>query len=118
MEQEPPGLTRIRRVARLLDDSVGVPLTRYRVGLDALLGLVPVAGDTVTALLSLYIVVEAARLGVSLRTLARMVLNVGLDFAVGSVPVVGDLVDALWKANERNAELAAADLARADQTPF
>jgi hypothetical protein len=118
MDEEPPGLVRIRRVARLLDDSVGVPLTRYRVGLDALLGLLPVAGDALTAVLSLYIVVEAARLGVSKRTLARMLGNVGLDFAVGSVPVVGDLFDAVWKANRRNAELAAADLARADQTPF
>ncbi|MFC6975594.1 DUF4112 domain-containing protein [Halomicroarcula sp. GCM10025709] len=118
METEPPGLVRIRRVARLLDDSVRLPLTRFRIGLDPLLGVLPVAGDAVAALLSLYIVAEAARLGISGRTLARMLLNVGLDFAVGSVPVIGSLFDALWTANERNAALAAADLAQSDQTPF
>jgi hypothetical protein len=118
MDTEPAGLIRLRRVARLLDTSLGVPGTRYRIGLDVVLGVVPVAGDAVAALLSLYVVVEAARLGVSKRTLIRMLVNVVLDFVIGSVPVVGDLFDAVWKANRRNAELVARDLDERDKTPF
>jgi hypothetical protein len=100
-----PSLARVRVVARLLDDAVRVPFTRRRVGLDSLLGLLPVGGDAVGALLSLYVVVEAYRLGASRRVLARMLGNLALDFVVGVVPVVGDVFDAVWKANQRNVAL-------------
>ncbi|MBX0321863.1 DUF4112 domain-containing protein [Halomicroarcula sp. F13] len=103
---------RLERIARALDESVRVPGIGIRVGLDPLLGLLLVAGDVVTGLCSLYIVLEAGRLGVSRRTLARMLLNVALDVGIGVVPVVGDLFDALWKANVRNVDLAVADLER------
>lgn len=100
----------MRTAAYLLDESLRVPGTRYRIGIDPLVGLLPVAGDTVTGLLSLYIVVEAARLGVSPGTLAKMVANVAIDVAGGSVPYLGDLFDAAWKANRRNLRLALSDL--------
>ncbi|AXG09837.1 DUF4112 domain-containing protein [Haloplanus rubicundus] len=108
---------RLRVVARVLDDSVRIPGTDFRIGLDPLLGLLPVAGDAVSGVLSLYIVVESARLGVSSRTLVRMLAHIGIDVAGGSVPVVGDLFDAAWKANTRNVGLALADLARDGSTP-
>ncbi|MFB6256043.1 MAG: DUF4112 domain-containing protein [Haloplanus sp.] len=106
---------RMRFVARVLDDSVRIPGTTLRIGLDPLLGLLPVAGDTASGVLSLYIVAESARLGVSPRALLRMLANVGVDMAGGSVPVVGDLFDAAWKASTRNLRLAVADLADADE---
>ena len=101
---------RMRFVARLLDDSIRLPGTEFKIGLDPIVGLLPVAGDAVAAALSGYIVLESARLGVSYLTLLRMLANVGVDFAVGSVPVVGDIFDVAWKANVRNLQLALADL--------
>ena len=102
---------RMRFVARLLDESVRVPGTNYRIGIDPIVGVLPGAGDAVTGFVSLYIVVESARLGVSYETLLKMLANVTLDVATGSIPYVGSLFDALWKSNERNVALALEDLA-------
>lgn len=102
---DPAGLGRVRIAARLLDEAVRVPYTDRRVGLDALLGLLPIGGDAVGALLSLYLVVEGYRLRVRRGVLARMVGNVLLDFVLGLTPVVGDAVDAAWNANRRNLAL-------------
>ena len=101
---------RMQFVARLLDDSIRLPGTEFKIGLDPIVGVLPVAGDAVAAALSGYIILESARLGVSYLTLLRMLANVGVDFAVGSVPVVGDIFDVAWKANVRNLQLALADL--------
>jgi len=108
-------LERMDAIAYLLDDGIPVPGVGYRVGLDPVVGLLPVAGDTAMAVVSLGLVAQAALAGVSRRTLARMVLNVAVDAGAGSVPFVGDAVDAVWKANRKNLELALADLA-ADET--
>ncbi len=104
-QESDAGLDRVRLVAWLLDDAVRVPFTRRRVGLDALLGLLPLGGDAVGSVLSLYVVLEGYRQGVSRRVLARMLGNVALDLVVGSLPVVGDAFDAVWKANARNRDL-------------
>ena len=111
---------RMQVVAYALDDSIEIPGTDVRVGLDPLLGLLPGAGDAVSAVFSGYIILESARLGVPYSTLVRMVANVTLDFAVGSVPVIGDVFDAVWKANRRNLELALAELpvGRHDGEPY
>ena len=101
---------RMRFVANLLDDSIRVPGTEFRIGIDPILGILPGAGDAVAAALSVYIVLESARLGVPFLTLLRMMANVTLDFAIGSVPVIGTLFDAVWKANQRNVELAVESL--------
>lgn len=101
---------RMRTVAYVLDESVPVPGTDRRVGLDPLLGAVPVVGDAVSGAISLYVVLEAARLGVSYGTLLRMIANVAVDVAGGALPVVGDLFDAVWKSNRRNLRLVLADL--------
>jgi hypothetical protein len=96
---------RLNRLAWLLDSSIPVPGTRFTVGLDALIGLVPVVGDFAGVLLSGYILREAAALGVSRSILARMALNVAVEGLAGMIPVAGDLFDAAFKANQRNVRL-------------
>jgi hypothetical protein len=98
-------LERLRRLGILLDNSIRVPGTDFRFGLDTVIGLVPGLGDLAGAALSLYIILEAARLGVPKPLLARMGSNVALDMLVGAVPVLGDLFDAGFKANMRNLAL-------------
>jgi hypothetical protein len=92
-------------LARLLDTAIGVPGTRVRLGLDAVLGLIPGAGDTAAALLSGYIVLTAVKKGAPRAVVLRMLANVGIDTLVGSVPVLGDLFDVAYKSNIRNVEL-------------
>lgn len=96
---------RLNALAWLLDSSIRLPGIGFRIGLDALLGLIPVVGDAVGVLISGYIVREAARLGVPRSTLVRMVANVAIEGLVGMVPLLGDVFDAAWKANQRNARL-------------
>jgi hypothetical protein len=100
-----PGLERLRSLSRLLDTALPVPGTRYRFGLDAVIGLVPFIGDAVGALFSIYIVFQAGRLGAPKSTLLRMIGNVGLDTLVGEIPLLGDLFDFGFKSNTRNLAL-------------
>jgi hypothetical protein len=93
---------RLQAVARVLDDAVEVPLLGFRVGLDPLLGLIPGAGDAVSATFSGWMVVTAARLGATPATLARMIVNLGLDLLLGALPLLGDIFDIAFKANRRN----------------
>ena len=104
-------IKRMRVVARTLDEGIRVPLTDVRVGLDPIVGVLPGAGDTAAAVVSLYLVVEAARLGVSQSTLLRMLANIGIDAVVGSIPILGTIFDVFWKANKWNLKLALEDLA-------
>jgi hypothetical protein len=103
--EEEIALQRVARLAYWLDDRFRIPGTRRRIGVDGLLGLIPGIGDTATALVASYIVLEAARLGAPKTLLARMIANVGVDYVVGLVPLVGDLADLGWKANRRNARM-------------
>jgi Domain of unknown function (DUF4112) len=88
-------------LAWLLDSSIAVPGTNFRVGLDSLIGLIPLIGDAIGMALSSYILFMAAKLGVPRVTLLRMGFNVTLEGVVGLVPVAGDLFDMAWKANRR-----------------
>lgn len=103
--REQAALKRARTASTLLDEAVRIPGIGYRVGIDPLIGVLPVSGDAVGAVLSLYIVAESARLGVPPKTLVRMLVNIGIDTGAGSVPVAGDLFDVVWKANKRNVSL-------------
>jgi len=89
----------------LLEGIFTIPGTRRRVGLDGIVGLVPVVGDIVTAALGAWIVWEARNLGMSKFQLARMTLNLGIDTALGAIPFAGDAFDLVFKSNSRNLRL-------------
>ena len=96
---------RLRALGKLLDNSIVVPGTGWRIGLDPIIGLLPGVGDLVGAAVSGYIILEGARSNMPPVMLARMLMNVGIDTLVGAVPAVGDLFDAAWKANTKNVAL-------------
>ena len=98
-------LNHLRHLSNLWDRALAVPGTRFRVGFESLLGLLPIGGDLVGLLLSSYILIRAARLGLPTTILTRMLFNLLLDGIVGSVPILGDLFDTTWKANTRNVNL-------------
>jgi hypothetical protein len=104
-EAERRARERLRFLAWLLDSAIPIPGTRFTVGLDFLVGLVPVIGDLIGVLASSIIVMEANRMGVPRTILMRMSFNVAVEGVVGMVPFLGDVFDAGWKANQRNVAL-------------
>jgi hypothetical protein len=96
---------RLKFLAWLLDSSIPIPGTRLTLGLDAVIGLVPLLGDLIGVALSSFIVAEASRLGAPRSLLTRMAFNVAVDGVVGMVPFLGDAFDAGWKANQKNVRL-------------
>ena len=105
--EERGALRRSERIAYLFDQRFVVPGTSFRFGYDALVGLLPVAGDTLGLGVGLYIVWEAWRQRVGFGTLARMLVNLVVDWLVGLVPLADIFLDAAYKANARNARLLA-----------
>lgn len=104
-------LESLRALTRWMDEALRVPGTRFRVGLDGLLGLIPGVGDVAGGLLSTWFLVAAARVGAPPSVLVRMGLNIGVDAITGAVPLLGDLFDFGWKANRRNLALLERHLA-------
>ena len=92
-------------LAFYLDDLFRIPGVGWRFGLDAIIGLIPNVGDTITSFASFYILLAGVRYGVPKITLLRMAFNIGLDYLVGSIPVIGDAFDFVWKANKMNMNL-------------
>ena len=114
LEIERPKGSRVRTVeieqsldqlSRWMDGLFRIPGVGWRFGLDALVGLVPGVGDTLTSLFSFYILAAGVRYRVPKITLLRMGLNIGVDYVLGSLPLVGDLFDAWWKSNQMNVQL-------------
>ena len=95
-------LKRIRKFSRLMDTAIGIPGTKFRIGLDPIIGLVPGAGDIISTIVSGYIIYLATRVGVSQNNLKKMIFNVGLEAVIGAVPLIGDVFDAFYKSNIRN----------------
>lgn len=98
-------LKQVNGLAWLLDNSIRLPFINYRIGVDAVIGVVPGLGDVVGLLLSSYIVTQAMRLGVPRITLLRMIGNLAIETVLGMVPLLGDIFDATYKANARNVKL-------------
>jgi len=92
-------------LAFVLDDLFRIPGTHWRFGLDAVVGLVPVVGDTLAMFASLIILFAGVRYGVPKITLLRMALNVGIAYVIGLIPVIGDAFDFVWKPNKMNMKL-------------
>lgn len=104
-------LDRLRQVAELYDAGIRIPGTRFHIGLDPIIGLIPGLGDLIGAGVALWIVAEAIRLGASGFVLFRMLVNIAIDTLGGAIPVAGDVFDALWKANLKNVRLLERHLA-------
>ena len=101
----PTELELLRRWAILLDSAFRVPGTNIRFGLDALIGLVPGAGDLVAPVFTIAVLATGLKMRVPAIVQARMVLNAFIDMLIGLVPLVGDLADVAWKADLRNVAL-------------
>ena len=105
-------VARIEVLSKLMDSAFTIPGTNTRMGLDAIIGLVPVVGDLLSQAVSSYIIWEARKLGVSRLTIARMIGNSLLDTAVGSIPFAGDAFDVFFRANMKNLALLKAHLTK------
>lgn len=96
---------RLITLTRLMDSAVDLPVLRTKVGLDALLGLVPIAGDLLSAAIGVYLITQARELGASRWLQAKMLRNLVVDAAVGSVPLAGNIFDVYFRAHRRNLKL-------------
>ena len=95
----------LESLSKYLDNWIKIPVVGWRFGLDALIGLIPNVGDSLTSLASFYILVAGVRYGVPKITLVRMAFNIGLDYLVGTIPFIGDAFDFFWKSNKQNMDL-------------
>lgn len=95
----------VERIARLMDSQFRLPGTRFRFGLDPLLGLVPIVGDLSTTAVSIALLLTMLRHGASGAVVVRMALNILLDTVVGAIPIIGNVFDFAYKSNERNVAL-------------
>ncbi len=103
MSREPHAVRqRVEALELLLERSFHIPGTKVPIGLDSIVGLVPVLGDVVTAAMGAYMVWEARNLGMSKFQLMRMAANVGVDTLLGAIPLAGDLFDFIWRSNSKN----------------
>jgi hypothetical protein len=96
---------RVEAMEHLLEGLFVIPGIRRRIGLDVILDALPVAGDTIGALLGAYLVWEARNLGMSKGQIARMVGNVGVDWLLGLIPFIGAIPDFLFRSNTRNLKI-------------
>jgi hypothetical protein len=95
----------VERVARLMDSQFRLPGTRFRFGLDPLLGLVPIVGDLSSTAVSVALLLTMLRHGASGAVVVRMALNILLDTVIGAIPILGNVFDFAYKSNERNVAL-------------
>jgi hypothetical protein len=101
---------RMEMVAKLLDNAFVIPGTNQRVGIDAIIGLIPGFGDVATTILSSYVIWEARNLGVSRFATFRMLSNLAIHASVGAIPIAGDVFDAFFRVNQRNMRIVRAHL--------
>ena len=101
----------VQRLVELMDQRFVVPGTRFRFGLDALIGMIPGFGDLLGMVIGSAVFFEAVRLRMPVAVLGRMLFNLWIDSVVGSLPVVGDAFDFVFKANRRNLRLLERHLA-------
>lgn len=105
-------VARIEVLSRIMDSMIEIPGTKMRIGVDALIGIIPIVGDLISQAISSYIIWEARQLGVSRFTIARMIGNSAIDTVVGFIPFAGDAFDVAFRANMKNLGLLKAHLAK------
>lgn len=93
---------RVEALEMLLERSLHIPGTRIPIGLDSIIGLIPVLGDLITTAMGAYLIWEARNLGMSKWQLVRMTANVGVDTVIGAIPLIGDAFDFVWRSNSKN----------------
>ncbi|MGB3692928.1 MAG: DUF4112 domain-containing protein [Spirulinaceae cyanobacterium] len=98
-------LNRIRKLSRLMDTAFRLPGTKFRIGLDPIIGLIPGAGDVVSTAFSAYIIYLATRFNLSGKDFRQMLFNITLEAVAGTVPLIGDIFDAFYKSNVRNLKI-------------
>jgi len=98
-------IRRANRIAGLFDNRFRIPGTSIRFGYDAIIGLIPGIGDTLTAAISLYPILEAIHLRIGIWPITRMLFNVAFDWLIGLIPVLDIVFDVAFKANVRNAKI-------------
>lgn len=96
---------RIGRVTHALDELISVPGTPIRVGLDPIIGLIPIVGDAVAGVVGVWVIGEAARFGLPRLVLGRMAVNLVVDLVIGAIPLLGDIFDFAFRSNSANLEL-------------
>jgi hypothetical protein len=102
------GVAKLKKLEQRLDRQFSVFGIQF--GTDAIIGLIPIAGDVITSLTGLYIIHQARKLGASEWTISKMFVNWGIDAGVGLIPIFGDLFDIAFKSNTKNVKLLIADL--------
>ena len=103
--QAPKALLRAQKLANLTDSKIRVPILGIRLGLDFLIGLIPIVGDIIMVLVSLSIVAMAKSMQVPRLLRLAMLKNIAIDFLLGLIPFVGDLVDLFYKSNQKNVRI-------------
>ena len=98
-------LSRLKRLSEKLDDSITIPGTERKIGIDPIIGLILGGGDLIGGAISIYIMHSGIKMGVSRKILGQMFFNITLEFVIGCIPILGDLFDAIWKSNQRNVKL-------------
>ena len=98
-------IIRLKRLSERLDETFTVPGTDYKIGIESIIGAIPLVGDLIGGIISTYIMYSGIKMGASPGIIARMAANIAIYFAIGSIPLVGDLFDFVWKANKKNVEL-------------
>jgi hypothetical protein len=103
-------LAQLRQLSHLWDQAIGIPGTKWRIGLESIIGLLPIGGDWIGLVMSSYILFHAVKFNLPRSIMVRMVINILIDAIVGAVPILGDLFDTTWKANTKNVNLLEAHL--------
>ena len=98
-------LIRLKLLSKRLDNNFTIPGTKAKIGLDPIMGAIPIIGDLIGALLSTYIMYSGIKMGVPRSVVAQMATNIALDFTIGWIPIIGDIFDIIWKSNKRNVKL-------------
>ena len=104
-EQNEEKLFRLKVLSNRLDEIIIIPGTKYKIGIDPIIGAIPIIGDLLGSIISIYIIYSGSKMGLSSRVVIKMGMNIGLDFVVGLIPIFGDIFDMGWKANKKNIEL-------------